>query len=570
MITFIKSIIPYIKPFRSKIIGSIVLSFVLAGIKGYQIYLVQPIFDEGLNPKSPLTEVLKLAGILFGLSIVHFPARFFHFYWIRFVEERSMCFLREQLFRKFQKLPMTFYTSTRQGKLISNLFNDTMVFAQGFRSSIDLIREPLTAIIMLGVALWHDWQLTLVMFIVTPIFIIIFNITGKKVKKNQEDVQEEISQMTHNATEGISGQKISKAFNLQNYVAERFKNAQEIFFIAKIKTTVIEELAHPLVEIIGALAFSAVIVFAHFRITSGELSIGGFVSFVAALAMVMDPIRKYSQANVKLNQAKAGASRVFALLELDEEIDQGEISIESFKHDIKIKDVTFSYGEGNVINNLSLTIKKGQKVALVGLSGSGKSTLVNLLLGLYPISSGEILIDDIPLSKIKLNSLRSLFGLVSQDIFLFHDTVHENLIVGKEVSEERLNESLEIAYAKGFIDNLPQKINTVIGDRGTRLSGGQQQRVTIARAFLQQNDILLFDEATSSLDNESEKLVQKALEELADNKTVIAVAHRLSTIQDFDQIYVLKEGTLKEQGTHKTLINLNGEYTKLYELSQTS
>jgi subfamily B ATP-binding cassette protein MsbA len=281
----------------------------------------------------------------------------------------------------------------------------------------------------------------------------------------------------------------------------------------------------------------------------------------------MDPIRKFSQANVKVGQGIAAFDRIQDILALEEEKDIGLLEIQTFQHKIEIKDVTFAYTENNVIQNFSLELIKGQKIALVGLSGSGKSTLINLLLGLYPISHGEILIDGNKIQNIKLKNLRKLFGLVSQDIFLFHDTIRENLTVGGTFSDEEIKRALDVSYASEFVDKLPLGLNTIIGDRGAKLSGGQQQRLTIARAFLQNTDILLFDEATSALDNESEKVVQKALESIAGNKTVIAVAHRLSTIQDYDQIYVMKDGILLEHGTHAELLSKNNEYKKLYELS---
>ncbi|MBT7610195.1 MAG: ATP-binding cassette domain-containing protein [Bacteriovoracaceae bacterium] len=563
----INQLLPYIKPHKLKVIGSIVLSFALALIKFAQAYLVKPIFDNGLSSTGTFEDATILAGILLGLGLLNFPCRFFHFYWIRYVVDRATCSVRTGIYEKLQKLPMSFYAKNKQGSLVSNILNDTQIFSQGFRGSIDLIREPLTAIFMFGLAAYRDWQLTLIIVVVTPLFIIIFGKSGKKIRSNQSDVQEEISSMTHLIGEGVQGHKITKAFNLEKYVITRFNNAQNRYFKALMKTTFVEEMAHPFVELVGAIAFSGVILFAHQRIASNHITTGDFVSFITALALLMDPIRKFSQANIKINQAGAAADRIFHILNLEEELDNGEIKLEKFEQKIEINNLTFSYGEGNVIRDLNLTINRGEKIALVGLSGSGKSTLINLLLGLYPISQGEILIDGHSIEKISLTTLRDLFGLVSQDIFLFNDTIIENLILGENISVEEIEESLSVAYAREFIDKLPEGVNTIIGDRGTRLSGGQQQRMTIARAFLQNTDIFLFDEATSALDNESEKVVQKALEELAKDKTVIAVAHRLSTIQEFDRIFVMNDGELIEQGTHIELLQLNGEYKKLYELS---
>ncbi|MGZ3809864.1 MAG: ABC transporter ATP-binding protein, partial [Bacteriovorax sp.] len=383
----------------------------------------------------------------------------------------------------------------------------------------------------------------------------------------QREVQEGRAELTHNLSEGLSAHKVTKAFNLQQFVMDRFKRSQDYYFHFTMKTSKIEELAHPFVELVGAIAFSGVIIFAYFRIKYHGMTVGDFIQFVAALALLMDPIRKFSQANVKIGQGVAALDRINDILHLEEEVDRGNYSPAHFNQEIVVDNVSFAYGDSNVIQNLSLKIKKGQKVALVGLSGSGKSTLINLLLGLYPVEQGQIFIDGHPLSEIKLRELRKLFGLVSQDIFLFHDTIKANLAIGGNFSEAEIRKALEVSYASEFVDRLPQGLETIIGDRGAKLSGGQQQRLTIARAFLQNTDILLFDEATSALDNESEKVVQRALEAIAGNKTVIAVAHRLSTIQDYDQIFVMKEGRLVEQGTHNELVANNSEYKKLYELS---
>lgn len=563
-----KKLFPYIYPYRKRAFGAVLLSFALAAIGGLQVSLVKPLFDKGLSPDATREDTLILAGQLLALGLLNFPCRFFHFYWLRYIVDRATCSVREEIFKKLMRLPASFFGRSKQGDLISHILNDTQIFAQGFKATIDLVREPLKAIVYLSMAFWADWQLTLIILVLAPFLIAIFGVSGKKVKNNQGHVQREQGELTHSIAEGISAHKITKAFNLQNFVFKRFSSTQNQFFNAQMKTTFVEEMAHPFVEVVGAMAFSGVIVFAHYRIQGGQTTIGEFISFIAALALFMDPIRKFSQANVKLSQARAASDRIYKLLDTPEEIDKGDITQSVFNQGIVVKDLTFSYGEGDVLQNLSLEVKKGEKIALVGLSGSGKSTLINLLLGLYPFEKGSIDIDGKPLSSYQLEALRGFFGLVSQDIFLFNDTIKSNLCLGRDFSDEKIQEALEVSYCDEFINKLPQGLETIVGDRGTRLSGGQQQRLTIARAYLQESPILLFDEATSALDNESEKVVQKALENLAGHKTVIAVAHRLSTIQDYDRIYVLHEGKLVEEGSHNDLKDRGGEYSKLYALSQ--
>lgn len=568
MITkLVKELLPYLRPYKNKAIAASLLALVLAGLAGAQVKLVKPIFDKGLSGESSLTEILTLAGSLFLINLLNFPARFYHFYWMRYVGEKMNSDLRSTLFAKMQKLPTSFYNQNKQGRMLSTVLNDAEIFAQSFRSLVDIVREPLKGLVFLGLAIYSDWQLTLVILIVGPLFVIIFQVSGKKVKANQSQVQEGRAELTHNLSEGLSAHKVTKAFNLQEFVMSRYTRAQNYYFDFTMRTSKVEELAHPFVELVGAVAFSLVIVFAYFRIKSGAMTIGDFIQFVTALALLMDPIRKYSQANVKLGQGLAASERINQILDLEEEVDKGKFEVQKFEDEIVVSDVTFSYGEGDVLKNFNLRVKKGQKIALVGLSGSGKSTLINLLLGLYPLSHGSITIDGRKISDIKLKNLRKLFGLVSQDVFLFHDTIRANLTIGGNFTDAEIKKALEVSYASEFVDKLPNGLETIIGDRGAKLSGGQQQRLTIARAFLQNTDLLLFDEATSALDNESEKVVQRALEAIAGNKTVIAVAHRLSTIQDYDRIFVLKDGRLVEEGTHAELMTNASEYKKLYELS---
>lgn len=565
----IRQVWPFFQDQKGKVFFIILFSFAIAGLSAWQVSLIKPIFDKGLDPSTPSHEIYQLAGLLLAIGLVHFPCRFFHFYLLRYVVESCNKMIRAKIFSKFQKVPLAFFSEEKQGELLSRTMNDSILFSNGFRAVIDLVREPLKAIVYLGVAFYSDWQLALVIIAVSPLLVGIFGLTGKKVKGYQGVVQKKLADLTHHVAEGIAAQKIAKAFNLQNYVFNRFNSSQEEFFNAQIKTTKVEELAHPLVEIVGTLAFCGVIIFAHHRMNHGGLTVGDFIRFVGALALFMDPVRKFSQANIKLSQAAAADERIKQVLDILDEVDTGTIEDLNFQNQIEIKNLTFAYQEGAppVVRNFNLNIKKGEKIAIVGLSGSGKTTIINILLGLYPYSEGQILIDGKDLKSLKLKALRSLFGLVSQDIFLFNDTIHSNLQLGQNFDSGQIQQSLEIAYADDFTQNLPAQLETYVGDRGMKLSGGQQQRLTIARAYLHNAPVLLFDEATSALDNESEKVVQKALEKLEGNKTVLAVAHRLTTIQHYDQIYVMKSGEVVEQGTHQVLMDKNGEYAKLYSLS---
>jgi ATP-binding cassette, subfamily B, bacterial MsbA len=567
MLNVLKLMFPYLRPFWKVALLSTILAFPLAAIKAYEAYLVKDIFDKGFSPDSTFEDARNLALILVGLGIINYPLRFYHYFGLRQVVDRSTRLIRSRIYRKFQELPTSFYAHHKQGNLLSIIMNDTMVFSEAFKNSLEVVREPVTAMALLGVAFYHDWQLTLIIFLTAPLFIITFHYTGKRIHRYVGMAQRDTAEMTHTVGEALGGQKIVKAFGLQDYIVSRFEKTQELFLSHRSKSNSAEEHSHPLVELIGSIAFGGVIIFAHHRIASGALTTGGFISFVAALAMFMDPVRRFSKANAKMNQAKAAAVRIFGLLDVEEEKEFDTKSLASFSSTIEFRNVSFTYGEGMVLRNFNLVIKKGEKVGLVGLSGSGKSTLVSLLLRLYPVSEGEILIDGENIKNYSLSSLRKIFALVSQDIFLFNDTIRENLCCGEFHPDEEIEEALKISYAWEFVKDLPQGINTHIGDRGVRLSGGQSQRITIARAFLKNRDAMLFDEATSALDNESEKIVQAALERVAGHKTVIAIAHRLSTLKDFNRIIVMKNGQKIEEGTHQELIDQAGEYKKLYELS---
>ena len=559
---------PYIRPYKRQAILAVLCLVPMALTKAYIAYFIKNVIDGIFNANATFDYAITLAATIVGITILTYPFRYIHYFGLRMVVDKALCDLRRDLYKKFQNLPSSYFSEARQGKLLSIMVDDTKMFAMSFNSAIAIIREPVTALGLLGVMVYHDWKLTAIVFGIIPFFIIVFNVTGKRIKRYVKKSQEDQSVMTHHASEGLSGQKIIKAFGLQKYMIQRFDQAQDQFLANKKVSNSTEEHSHPLIEVLISVAFAIVIIASFMRAKEGELSVGEFFSFVGAFGMFMDPIRRYSKANAKLNQAKASADRIFKIMEVDEEEDPGSIDKFDFSESIEFNNVTFSYGKGDVLKDFNLKINKGEKVALVGLSGSGKSTALSLLLRLYDYGKGQILIDGKELKDYKLQTLRSLFALVSQDVFLFNDTVKENIKAGENFSDEQISTAFEVSYADEFVHGLPEGIETEIGDRGLKLSGGQAQRLTIARAFLRDCPILLFDEATSALDNESERIVQKALEKVAAHKTVLAVAHRLSTIQNYDRIIVMKEGQKVQEGTHDELMSSDGEYKKLYELSQ--
>jgi len=568
----IKFLLPYLRPHKGQLTLAILFSIFLAGIKGLQAYLIRPIFDKGFHPDSSMSEAYFYAGLLVALTVANFPIRLFHFYWLRGSVDKVLCQIRARLYAKIQSFPLSHFSTTKSADYVSLLLNDAQVFSLGLRAFVDYLREPLVAIVMFGLALYHDWPLTLLVFSVFPLFIAVYVVMGKKIRKQQESVQENITEVTHLMTEGIAPQVTIKSFQLQKYVQERFQKQQEKFLKSQLKSIWLEELSSPLVEIIGSCAFALVIIVAFYRIKSGYLSVGGFVSFVTAVALFMEPIKKFSEANVKLEQAGACGGRIQRLFDQESEKNPGNYAPNTFEKAIEIKNLSFIYPlkenteNKNILEGVNLVIPKGKKIALVGPSGSGKSTLLYLLMGLYPVPSDSIFVDGVCLNQFSYENLRKFFSYVGQEIFLFHDSIEENIVLGEKFETQKYQQCLEKSNAWEFIKDFSLKNAHQVGERGASLSGGQKQRLAIARSLFRDSPIFLFDEATSALDNNSEKIIQEAMDSIDETKTVVAVAHRLSTISHFDYIYVFDQGKILEEGSHEDLLARGGLYKRLYEL----
>ncbi|MFN8316901.1 MAG: ABC transporter ATP-binding protein [Chitinophagales bacterium] len=482
--------------------------------------------------------------------------------------------IRNELYEKLIVLSLSFYQKEKKGDLISRITNDVKAIEMGVISMLEVsVREPINIILSLVWMLMISVKLTLFVFVMLAVTGGIIGKIGKSLKRSSFDIQSTMGQMIALIEETISGLKIIQAFNARDYKKEQFAELNRSIYEQSNVINMRYELSSPLTEFLSICVFSAVLWFGGVLVFHKELDASTFIGFIAMFSLLIQPAKSFSNAFYNIRIGLAAADRVFEVMDAPVTIQDAPDAheIKSFEQSISYNNVSFSYpnGEKNAIKEFSLTIPKGKLVALVGASGAGKSTLTDLLLRFYDVQSGAVAVDGQDIRSLRLNSLRGLLSVVSQEPVLFNDTVYNNIVFGwPNATKEQVIEAARIANALDFIEKLELGFQTNIGDRGMRLSGGERQRLTIARAILRNPAILILDEATSSLDSESEKAVQAALTNAMQNRTVIAIAHRLSTITHADQIVVLSDGKIVESGTHESLLQQNGAYAKMIELQQ--
>ena len=476
--------------------------------------------------------------------------------------------LRIQLFEKIISLPLGFYSEQRKGDVMSRMLGDVGQFQNTFFVVLELIvREPLTIIFTI-IALFNiSVKLTLFVFVFIPISGFIISRLGKNLKTKSNKAQAESGFFISILEETLGGMKVVKSYNAEKTFTQKFTDS--IMRMIKLSTSIGNKnnLASPLSEFLGIVTIAILLWYGGKMVLVDHTLEGAvFIVYMALAYNILTPAKAISKASYSVKSGMAAAERVLVILEHENPITSKVDAIEknTFEDKIEIKNINFRYEEENVLKNFSIEVPKGKTIALVGQSGSGKSTIANLLTRFYDVNEGTITIDGIDIKDMKLESLRGLMGLVTQDSILFNDTIKNNILLGKEnATDEEVIEALKIANAYEFVMNLPNGIETNIGDAGNKLSGGQKQSLSIARAVLKNPPIMILDEATSALDTESEKFVQIALENMMQNRTSIVIAHRLSTIQKADNIIVMKKGEIVEQGTHTELLALNGTYSNL-------
>lgn len=493
-------------------------------------------------------------------------------YYMAAVRVNSIKDLRAAVYNKILVLPLSFYSKQKKGDIIARITTDLQEIEVSIMNYLDVfIKSPITIIAYFAYMLGVSWELTLFVLCVLPIGGIVIGKIGKSLKKDSKEGMTRLSNMIANIEETISGLRIIKAFNAIDYTNEKFE--EQNFGYSKLLKFVHRkrDLSSPMSELLSAIVISIVLWFGSTLILSGDATItaANFIAYIVVFSQIIPPAKSFSHGFYNLQKGMASAERVFEILDADEVIHQKDNAknITEFKDSIKYNNVVFRYGKDDVLKNINLTIEKGKMIALVGESGGGKSTMVDLLPRFYDVCEGSITIDGTDIRDYKIDDLRGLMGIVSQESILFNDTVHNNIAFGMHnATREEVIEAAKVANAHEFIMNLENGYDTYIGDRGMNLSGGQRQRLSIARAVLKNPPILILDEATSSLDTESEKLVQDALAKVMCNRTSVVIAHRLSTIQDADDIVVLAKGHIVEQGKHDELIAKSGVYKRLTDL----
>ncbi|MGO9375877.1 MAG: ABC transporter ATP-binding protein [Syntrophobacteraceae bacterium] len=556
---------PYWKRLLLAILSMMGVGFATAGAA----YLIKPVLDGiFVNKNETMLKILPLAVLVLVTSKGVFL--WGNSYLSNYVGQQMITDLRRKLYNHIQTLPLSFFDSRATGDLMSRILNDVSFLQSTATGAVaGVMRECFSIMGLVAVIFNRDWKLAVIAVIILPLGFYPIVWLSKKLRKIAASGQMSIAAITISLHETIGGIRIVKAFGMENYEKARFKTINDKNLELCTKIVAVSSLSSPIMEFLGGVVIVFTVWYGGWCVIHGKTTPGNFFSFIAALLMLYEPVKRLNSTITMLPLGIVAAERVFDILEIPQEIldEEGALVLPPIERSIEFRNVGFAYGGNTVLKDININAKAGEVIALVGMSGAGKTTLVNLLPRFYEVSEGAIFIDGVDIRKVTLSSLRAQIGIVTQQSILFNDTFRNNIAYGDITRpEEDIIAAAKMANAYDFIMKMPQGFDTSVGEMGARLSGGERQRICIARALLKNAPILILDEATSSLDSESENEVQNALETLMAGRTTFVIAHRLSTIRSADRILVLADGEILEEGHHEELLNSGGEYRHLYEL----
>lgn len=559
-------ILSYLLPFWRIACLGILANILYAGIDACFTYMMRPFVDKTFV-NLDIQFLYQIPWIvLAGITLRGFMGGFGG-YCMTYVSRSMVNRLRQAVFNKLTYLPAETIDAIPSGQLLSKLLYDVEQVAQVSADTLtDIIQNTCLIIGLLGVMFFTSWQLSTVFIFAIPVIALLVSYTNKRIRRISRKVQESMGEVTEIAGEVIDGYREVRMFQAQNFVAQRFNVAAESSRRHDLKVAMSKALNVFGVQIILAIASCIIILVSIWLAKKINITPGMFITISAAMLQLIKPMKSLTTLNASIQRGLAGAESIFLLLDMPTETVSNLPDLPKIRGELEFKNVSFGYQDSQwVLEHLNLHIQAGQTIALVGASGSGKTTLINLLPRFYEIQKGSILIDGQPIQNFSLNSLRKQFSWVGQQVILFNDTVAKNIAYGQiEIDESRMWAAIKEANAEDFIQKLPQGLNTLIGKNGYSLSGGQRQRLALARAIYKNAPILILDEATAALDNQTEQCIQRALEQFHHHRTMIIIAHRLSTIQFADVIFVMSQGKIVEQGSHQELLNLKGHYANLY------
>ncbi|TMN93657.1 lipid A export permease/ATP-binding protein MsbA [Pseudoalteromonas phenolica] len=565
-----KRLFSYTYDFKLAAIFSVIGMLGYAAMDAQFIRLMQPFIDDGLTSRN--TEVLTWAPVVvivlvLGRGVFNYMAS----YCLSYVGSRVVQKLRQQLFEHMLFLPVSFHDQHSNGELISKITFDTEQVQQAITRALQvIIREGAFVVFLLYVMFEANWKLSSIFLTVIPIVAVIVSVVAKRFRKISKNIQDAMGGVTRGSEQMLAGHKVIHGYGCQDKEIANFAQVNNQNRQQRVKMDATRAISVSVIQFLAAGAMALILAIIAMPNVIDTITSGTFVVLLSSMMMMLKPLKQLANVNVELQRGITAAQSIFEILDLDIEKDTGSRELKKAQGDIEVNNITFTYptkGEP-VLSNLSLKVRAGESIALVGRSGSGKSTLSSLLPRFYDFKEGEILLDGHNISDYPLKDLRAQFAIVSQQVVLFNDTLANNICYGadKVLSEQEIIEIAKKAHVWEFVKDLPKGLNTVVGENGVMLSGGQRQRIAIARAIVKDAPILILDEATSALDTESERLIQAELDELVKEKTSIVIAHRLSTIENADCIYVLDKGKVIEQGDHKSLLAQKGTYAALCQM----